>query len=352
MGNSVSWRRIRPRAAALLSCALAILFASCLGRDRAERDVPLVELAVLDTFPRSQDSEQSDLIWQGADVETGPDGRVYVADAGAGQVHVFDPAGGHLGSFGRKGQGPGEFTFPHALAVTAGRIFVKDRGGLIKFFDAQWRYRSQLRQALPFAGFAARDDRTIYACRLFPVDPERREEALDDPAIMVLNEAGAIVGSFGKPVPRVKDMNILNMARVALHESGGVYVAYEYVPLIRKYSSSGQLLKENELPYDFIAEYRKENERTYGTSSYYMICPDIKSDRGRVFVMCLDRSIVRFLEMDQDLGLRRIYRLDLATIGENIRSRSFALGAKDGQRRFYLLDGGDLRNLVYVAGPR
>ncbi len=352
MGNSVSWRRIRPRAVALLSCALAILFATCLRRDREWRNVPLVELAILDTFPHSQDSEQSERIWQGVDIETEPDGRVYVADAGSAQVHAFDPAGGYLGSFGRKGQGPGEFTFPHALAVTPGRIFVKDRGGLIKFFDAQWRYRSQLRQALPFAGFAARDDRTLYACRLFPVDPERREEALDDPAIMVLDEAGAIVGSFGKPVPLVKDMNILNMAHVALDESGGIYVAYEYIPLIRKYSSSGQLLKENELPYDFIAEYRKENERTYGTSSYYRICPDIKSDGGRVFVMCLDRSIVRFLEMDQDLGLRRIYRLDLAPLGENIRSHSFALGVKDGQRRFYLLDGGDLRNLVYVAGPR
>ena len=68
--------------------------------------------------------------------------------------------------------------------------------------------------------------------------------------------------------------------------------------------------------------------------------------------MCLDKAIVRFLEMGPDLDLRAVYRLNLATVGERVRSRCFAVGSKDGQRRFYLLEGGDLGNLVYVAGPR
>lgn len=347
----MSFRRDHLQAAAAVSCALALLFQGCARRTSGERDIPVVDLAVVDVIPHPGPGDQAELIWGGIDIETGPDGRIYVADSRACLIHVFDPAGGHIGSFGRKGQGPGEFAFPHALSVTPGRIFVKDRFSTIKSFDAQWRYRSQLRLALSVAGFAAQNDRTLYVCRIFPVDPERREKALDEAAVFVIDEAGAVVRSFGSPVPLVKDMNILNMAHLALDESGGIYVAYEYVPFVRKYSSSGQLLKENELPYDFIAEYRRENERTYGTSSYFMISPDIKSRGGRIFVMCLDRSIVRFLEMDPDLGLRRIYRLNLAPLGEGVRSQSFALGSKDGRPRFYLLDGGD-QNKVYVAGPR
>ena len=345
-------RQICYWASVALACALVGLFFSCNGRGRARPEVPVVELAVLDAFPHSPESGQSDLIWQGADIETGPDGRVYVVDAKALQIHVFNAAGVHLGSFGRGGQGPGEFTFPHAVAVSSSRIFVKDRGNLIKTFDLDGRFLGQIRLPLPISGYAVKDDRRIYACRLFPVDPELREKALGDPAILALDAAGAVADSFGRPVPLVKDMNILNLARIALDESGGIYAAYEYVPLVRKYSASGRLIKESELPYDFIAEYRRENERTYGTSSYFMICPDIKSAGERIYVMCLDKAIVRFLEMGPDLDLRAVYRLDLATVGERVQSGCFAVGSKDGQRRFYLLEGGDLRNLVYVAGPR
>ena len=346
------WRRIRYWASVALACGLAGLFSSCNGRGRASPEVPVVELAVLDAFPHSQESEESDLIWQGADIETGPDGRIYVADAKALQIHIFDAEGRHILSFGRGGQGPGEFTFPHAVAVSPNRIFIKDRGNLIKTFNLDGRFIGQIRPPLPISGFAVKDDRRLYACRIFPVDPELREKALGDPAILVLDEAGAVVDSFGRPVPLVKDMNVLNMTRIALDESGGIYAAYEYVPLVRKYSASGRLIKENGLPYDFIAEYRRENERTYGTSSYFSICPDIKSDGERIYVMCLDKAIVRFLEMGPDLDLRAVYRLNLATIGESVRSRCFAVGSKDGQRRFYLLEGGDLGNLAYVAGPR
>ena len=207
----MSWRRICYRAFVGLACGLAGLFSSCNGRDRARPEVPAAELAVLDAFPHSQESEESDLIWLGADIETGPDGRNYVADAKALQIHIFDAAGRHILSFGRGGQGPGEFTFPHAVAVSPNRIFIKDRGNLIKTFNLDGRFIGQIRLPLPISGFAVKDDRRLYACRIFPVDPELREKALGDPAILVLDEAGAVVDSFGRPVPLVKDMSILNM---------------------------------------------------------------------------------------------------------------------------------------------
>jgi hypothetical protein len=343
---------LRKAAAALLGL-LAVLATGCAKRDRGgSRDVPVIDLAILESFPRPGPNAQGDLIWKAVDIETGPDGRIYVADVNARQIHVFDPSGKPILSFGRKGQGPGEFDYPHAVAVTATRLFVKDRGNRILTFDTAGLFSGQFRLSRPIASFCVRDGRTFYGCPIFPVDPDRRAAALGDPAVVVLDGSGAVIDSFGAPVPLIKDMNILNTARVALDKAGGVIVAYEYIPLVRRYSRSGRLLNENTLPYDFIAEYRKENERTYGTSSYFLICPDIKSDGERIYVMCLDRSVVRFLELGLDLGLRAIFRVDLAPLGEDVRSRSFAIGSKDGKPRFYLLDSGDLLNQVYVAGPR
>lgn len=44
-----------------------------------------------------------------------PDGRMAVLDAGNRNVRIFDPSGRHALSFGRQGEGPGEFSFPYQL---------------------------------------------------------------------------------------------------------------------------------------------------------------------------------------------------------------------------------------------
>jgi hypothetical protein len=53
-----------------------------------------------------------------------PQGRVYVADAGAEHIKVFGPDGRFIRTIGRKGQGPGEFQGPEFVEVGGGRIFV------------------------------------------------------------------------------------------------------------------------------------------------------------------------------------------------------------------------------------
>ena len=55
--------------------------------------------------------------------------RVYVLEASAMEVRVFDPSGRHVGSFGRRGSGPGEFKQPIALTWgPADQLWVVDPG--------------------------------------------------------------------------------------------------------------------------------------------------------------------------------------------------------------------------------
>ncbi|HEX7049905.1 MAG TPA: hypothetical protein VF188_06795 [Longimicrobiales bacterium] len=46
-------------------------------------------------------------------------GRLYLLDAASDRVLVYDSLGGHVATYGRKGEGPGELSGPSALAVSA-----------------------------------------------------------------------------------------------------------------------------------------------------------------------------------------------------------------------------------------
>ncbi|MEW6719742.1 MAG: 6-bladed beta-propeller [Thermodesulfobacteriota bacterium] len=68
--------------------------------------------------------------------------KLYVADAQAHAVAVFDMAGKFLARFGRRGVEPGEFNFPTHLSSDAkGRLYVTDSmNSRVQVFDADGRF--------------------------------------------------------------------------------------------------------------------------------------------------------------------------------------------------------------------
>ena len=57
----------------------------------------------------------------------GPDGDLYVLDAQASEIRRFDPTGQWVRSYGRRGEGPGEFGSPSSIAVRSdGAVFARD----------------------------------------------------------------------------------------------------------------------------------------------------------------------------------------------------------------------------------
>jgi DNA-binding beta-propeller fold protein YncE len=83
-----------------------------------------------------------------ADIAFGSSGDAYVVDQGEDEerpglgapriARIARADGAFLGAWGRPGTGPGEFHFPHAIAVDArGRVFVSDReNNRVQVFDA------------------------------------------------------------------------------------------------------------------------------------------------------------------------------------------------------------------------
>ena len=69
--------------------------------------------------------------------------RLYIMDSWAGTISVFAEDGSFLRSFGRKGQGPGEFYNPSMLFIKNDRIHVPQSFGLeFKIVDLEGRFLS------------------------------------------------------------------------------------------------------------------------------------------------------------------------------------------------------------------
>jgi len=82
------------------------------------------------------------------DVAVAPDGEIYVSDGyGNGRVHVFDPGGALLLSFGAVGHAAGEFMTPHALLIDRqNRVVVADReNNRVQRFDRDGQFLDEMR---------------------------------------------------------------------------------------------------------------------------------------------------------------------------------------------------------------
>ena len=69
---------------------------------------------------------EASLLFRPGEFTMDEDGCFYVLDHGDSRIAVFDPGGNYIRSFGRKGQGPGEFTTLNDISVHDGIVSVFD----------------------------------------------------------------------------------------------------------------------------------------------------------------------------------------------------------------------------------
>jgi hypothetical protein len=194
----------------------------------------------------------SELIGGVYDLALSPDGDLYVADYGYKHVLVVGPDGAVRRTIGSQGSGPGEFEMPYVVRADADSVRVLDAAAnRVQIFDSAGVLVRSYRLDAPSlgAGRAFRSDGSLAATI----------DGLDNAMILLLDAAGARVGTFGEPIvpavtfhdfaalkAEIRDGRVpdayRNQATLAWSPDHSLYLAFLAEPQVRRYDAAGSLL--------------------------------------------------------------------------------------------------------------
>jgi DNA-binding beta-propeller fold protein YncE len=219
----------------VLRLAALVALAAASGEARAprpqsgdtDRNFPRV-IAPLYTF--GHPGSDRGLLKAPAGLAVGKDDLLYVADTGNHRVQVFAVNGLLRGSFGSFGFGPGEFSFPTALAAAPeGEVYVADAAGRMQAFTPEGRFLKAWDGLRGPRGVAVTADR-IYVTEgdLHRIRVYSRKDGAD-----------TAWGGLGSQPGR-----FLSPSGIAVDEDGAVYVADTGNHRIQKLGADGAPLAQ------------------------------------------------------------------------------------------------------------
>ena len=233
-------------------------------------DEPKVALEFVQQIGQEESKYENYMFYGPSDIAMDADGNIYVVDAGNYRVQKFDPNGTYLATFGKKGQGPGEFEYnPMRINIdTSGNMYIL-AGNYIQIFDPGGKEIRRTKFDFTFNEFRLSSSSQliisyeIRAIRTF----DGKIKFTSEPKTSLVgqyNIDGSLVREFGK----FHDFNNIyvtgpantNFIEVDSHDD--IYMSFYYQNRIEKYSPEGKLLWSSERPLNFELKYNLEESKS------------------------------------------------------------------------------------------
>jgi DNA-binding beta-propeller fold protein YncE len=269
---------------------------------------PEVSLEYVKNIGDLESDDENVLFYMPADIAVDEEGNVYVLDSGNHRIQKFDPQGNFIASFGRRGQGPGEFQYPQSIDIDSqGLIYISDSGNQkLQILKPDGALEREIKKTEEAPGIIrVRPDRLIMGqgASVYSFGMMRMEEEQELPKLIkILDGDTEIQKEFGDQKD-YKDMlvnRIGNRYHFAVDKGGNIYVSFDFQNRIEKYSPDGKMLwrADRKLNYDVSTPKAKGNmTRSGGNVSIRMpqmnnVSSGIAVDqKGRVWVVTNKRQI-------------------------------------------------------------
>ncbi|MCH8285738.1 6-bladed beta-propeller, partial [candidate division KSB1 bacterium] len=201
-------------------------------------DKPQVKLELVRQFGADDSEGENYYLYKPADIIKDNDGNYYILDAGNYLVKKYDPDGKFLLSFGRKGQGPGEFEYPSQIVLNqANELLVVDGNSrTINMFDTDGNF-------IEFVRIVDFNLPKIFALpnRNYVISSFVISDKADKKLLYVLDNEFKVIREFLTPVNYNDFMQnmFLNNIYHTIDKDGNIVTAYSAFNKIEKYNTEG-----------------------------------------------------------------------------------------------------------------
>ena len=239
-----------------------------------------------------------------SDIALDEAGNIYILDAGNCRIQKFDSEGKYLDSFGREGQGPGEFNSPSSLDIGAqGSLIIADpRGRKIQIFSTEGSLlktimltKHQLSEVYSLnSGLLAMKGTVGYKI-------EGKDDEPLPKLICLLDVEGNIAREFGKMFDyKHRFLNQKgNGFYFVVDENDYIYLTFSYQNRIDKYSPGGKLLWKTDRVLNFTTKpldkgkiERTKTQQSFQSPRMNSVSKGLAVDNnGRTWVVTLKRQI-------------------------------------------------------------
>lgn len=231
-------------------------------------------------------------------------GNMYILDSGNCRIQKFDPEGKYLASFGREGQGPGEFQSPTSLDIDAeGNLIVADRRSRkIQTFTKEGGLLDTITMTKnPFGDVYALSSGLMATVGTVGYGIEGKDNEPLPKLIRLLDKEGDIEREFGEMFDYKNRMVTQkgNGFHFVVDDNDFIYLSFSYQNRIDKYSPEGKLVwkADRVLNYTTKPLDKGKIERTKTSQSFYSprmnsVAEGLAVDsKGRTWVITCKRQI-------------------------------------------------------------
>ncbi|MFQ5628189.1 MAG: 6-bladed beta-propeller, partial [bacterium] len=296
-------RRLLAMTELLLTLTILLIFAAC---GKKKETVPEIPLTLIDSWGGTNVDEQT-MIGYPSDFIVSSKGEAVVTDVRLNQVLFFDRAGNIIRRVGGPGKGPLEFAIPDDIAQIGDKLVVWDyQNNRLQFLTLEGEFISTSTPE-PRIDFNAKTfdsrGRLYYATGGFRADS----------MVYVYNRNGEFVKTFGElEGDKFTDYDVVNLRQsierrelpaaltnatlLCTTSDGGIFVVHTALPILKKYTISGQKLFEVEIDHPGFKQQRDDFFAANDTLPDFSFKPlrfwsDIAADAtGGVFILQNDRA--------------------------------------------------------------
>ena len=229
-------------------------------------------------------------------------GNLYILDAGNYRIQKFTADGKYIATFGRQGEGPGEFTMPARMELVGNaELYVYDqRTQRIDVMSTDGNFIRSLSFDSDMDDFCLRSDGTFITVgfgSFFGI--EEQEEYKLPPLLAHKSTDGTVLNTFGEMREYDENTNTsANRFSFVLDEGDNAFLTFSVQNRIEKYSPDGDLLMRIDRPLNFeeLVEKttieRSESSVNISSGKQNRISRGIfVDDTGRIWVLTYDRQI-------------------------------------------------------------